>query len=87
MTDKERLQKILDTKPGPIWCWLMEEATGEIGNYMIRKWEYDLAEKYHPDIFRFTVDDLLNCDSADDIPEDWIKYLCACIDKYDIDVM
>ena len=84
MTKKEQLQEILDTKPGPIWCLLMEVASGEISNYKIGMYDYELAKKYRPDIFRFTEDDLLRCEKVDDIPEDWLKYLYACIEKYDV---
>jgi hypothetical protein len=63
---------------------LMEVASGEISNYHIRKYDYELAEKYDPDTVRFSVDDLLSCGSVDDIPDDWQQYLYACIEKYEI---
>ena len=81
---KDKLKEIIDNRPGPLWCMLMEVASGEISNYHIRQYDYELAEKYHPDTFRFNVDDLLKCESVEDIPEDWRQYLYACIEKYNI---
>ena len=69
---EEKLQELLKGKATPEWCALLEEIIGQIGNYMNREWDYDLAEKYHPDIFAFTVED---------IPEDWLAFAYACVER------
>ena len=81
---RNHLNEILQDRPGPLWCKLMETACGEISNYHIRDYDYELAEKYQPDTLSFSQNDLLRCECVDDIPEDWLQYLYACIDKYEI---
>ena len=63
---------------------LIEVSSGEISNYMSQIGDYELAEKYHPDIIRFTQDDVLMATDAKAIPSDWVRYLNACIEKYKI---
>lgn len=78
---EEKLQELLKGKATPEWCALLEEIIGQIGNYMNREWDYDLAEKYHPDIFAFTVEDFMRAEKVEDIPEDWLAFACACVER------
>lgn len=77
----EKLQKLLDNKDTPDWCLLLEEVIGQIDNYMSRIGKYDLAEKYHPDIFKFTVEDFMRAERVEDIPKDWLAYVYACMES------
>ena len=78
---EEKLQRLLSNKGTPEWCGLLEMVIGQIGNYMIRKWDYELAEKYHPDIFKFTVEDFMRAERVEDIPKDWLAYVYACMES------
>ena len=66
----------------PFRCGLFEVMFGEISNYHIRMYDYELAKKYKPDIFTFTENDVLMCHRFVDLPEDWQRYALACIEKY-----
>ena len=78
---KEKLQRLLDDKGTPEWCALLELVTEQIGNYLIGEWDYDLAEKYHPDIITFTMDDFEASKTVEEIPEDWLRYAYACMER------
>jgi len=66
----------------PLRCGLFEVMFGEISNYRIRMYDYELAKKYKPDNFAFTEDDVIMCQCFADLPEDWQRYALACIEKY-----
>lgn len=66
----------------PFRCGLFEVMFGEISNFMIGMYEYELAKKYHPDINAFTENDVISCQHFDDLPTDWQQFALACIEKY-----
>jgi hypothetical protein len=76
--------KDLYNTDSPYWCWLKEEMLGEVSNRLNRIGDYELAEKYQPDIFSFTQEDVMQCTDIDDLPADWRKLADACIEKYNI---
>jgi hypothetical protein len=66
----------------PMRSRLFEIMFGEISNKNINMYDFDLAEKYMPDIKAFTVEDVLHCQHFDDLPDDWQRYALAFIEKY-----
>lgn len=68
----------------PLWCYLKEAMCGEVSNRLAQIGDYELAEKYQPDIFSFTQEDVMRCTDIDDLPADWRKLADACIEKYNI---
>lgn len=77
----EKLQKLLENKNTPQWSGLLEEVLGQIANYMNRFGDYSLAEEYHPNLKQFSTSDFVIARSVEDIPEDWLKYVYACMEK------
>ena len=75
------LDKLLGEKISPTWCGLLEEMDGQISNYMTRIGEYELAKQYHPNIKNYSLNDFMFASSIDDIPEDWLQFACACLEK------
>lgn len=70
--------------PSPFWCRTKEAALGEVSNWNIRQYDYELAERYQPDQRAFSQYDVMQCASIDDLPADWRALFEACIEKYDI---
>ena len=66
----------------PFRCGLFEVMFGELSNYRIRMYDYELAKKYRPNYIVFSEDDVVRCQHFSDLPEDWQRYALACIDKY-----
>ena len=54
-----------------LWCGLIEAVCGEIHNALYDIGEHKIADKYLPDIITFTEDDFINCESINDLPNDW----------------
>lgn len=78
---EEKLQKLLDDKMTPEWCALLEEVFGQIANYINRIGDYDLAELYHPNMKEFGASDFGMAKKVDEIPEDWLRYVYACMGR------
>ena len=76
---EKRLQKLLDDKGTPEWCALLELMIGQLGNLLVRKWDYEIAEKYRPNMKNFTMEDFIASRHIEDIPEDWLAYAYACM--------
>lgn len=66
----------------PLRCGLFEAMFGELSNYRIQMYDYELAKKYRPNYIIFSEDDVMRCQFFKDLPEDWQRYALACIDKY-----
>ena len=81
----DKLQRLLDDKTNPAWCNLLEVSFGEIANKLNDIGDYELAEKYHPNIFAFTEDDFMASTDATKIPKDWLAFVGACMEKYEIE--
>lgn len=77
------LDKLLGEKISPAWCGLLEEMDGQIANSKNRIGEYELAKQYHPNIKNYSLNDFMFANSIDDIPEDWLQFACACLEKMD----
>ena len=78
---EKKLQNLLEHKDTPQWCELLEEVLGQIANYMNRFGDYSLAEEYHPNLKQFSTSDFVMARSVEEIPEDWLKYAYACMEK------
>lgn len=78
---EKKLQNLLEHKDTPQWCELLEEVLGQIANYMNRIGDYSLAEEYHPNLKQFSTSDFVMARSVEEIPEDWLKYAYACMEK------
>lgn len=83
MADKTA-QRNLYRAPSPFWCRVKEVALGEVSNWNIKRYDYELAEKYRPDQRAFSQYDVMQCDSIDKLPDDWRALAYACIEKYNI---
>lgn len=68
----------------PYWSRLKEVMCGEVSNRLQGIGDYELAEKYRPDIFRFTQLEVMQCTDIGDLPDDWRALADACIKKYGI---
>ena len=77
---EKKLQRLLENKDTPQWCELLEEVLGQIANFMNRIGDYSLAEEYHPNIEAFSTSDFVMARSVEEIPEDWLKYVYACME-------
>ena len=77
---EKKLQRLLENKDTPQWCELLEEVLGQIANFMNRIGDYSLAEEYHPNIKAFSTSDFVMARSVEEIPEDWLKYVYACME-------
>lgn len=78
---EKKLQNLLEHKDTPEWCELLEEVLGQIANYMNRIGDYSLAEEYHPNLKGFSTSDFVMARSAEEIPEDWLRYVYACMER------
>ena len=72
----------------PHWQKLKEVMTGEVSNYVLRdsddikESDYNLAEKHNPNLQKFSMYDVSQCNSIDDLPTDWRYLAFACMKKY-----
>ncbi len=68
----------------PYWCRLKELMLGEVSNRLNQIGDYELAEKFKPDIFSFTQEDVMKCANIKHLPTDWKHFAFACMKKYDL---
>ncbi len=66
----------------PMRSYLFEVLFGEIHNRKHNIGDHSLADKYMPDIFAYTVDDVMHCLCFEELPDDWQDYTVKCIEKY-----
>ncbi len=78
---KERLQWLLENKGTPEWCGLLELISGQIGSYVNQEWDYDIVEKHHPNIDKFTFEDFVKVKRVEKIPDDWLRFVYACMKR------
>ncbi len=78
---EDKLQKLLDDKATPMWSRLLEEAIGQVANYMNRIGDYSIAEEFHPNMKEFTMDNFISARWVEDIPKDWLAFIYACMER------
>ena len=79
---EEKLQELLSLSGvAPDWSYLIEEMTGQADNYFNKIGDYSIFEEYRPKAKEFTMDDFMRARRVEDIPEDWLAYAYACMEK------
>lgn len=66
----------------PYWCKLKEIMLGEVSNRLNQIGDYELAEKFRPNISSFTQEDVMKCVNIKHLPTDWKHFAFACMKKY-----